>query len=370
MPIGNPSAGYTFSPRAKAGPVPSVDPPAGAQTQPAATSLPVPIKAAPSADIIPRAAKLLATPKHPSPSGGILHLIEEAVEADPAFLALVADTVDDLEKVRIAAENRLRHLIRDVADSDGEVRGLGLDARNPHVRRIAAIVQEISATEHKAVLALQNAMRKHPLGPWVKAQVGIGEKQSARLLAAIGDPYIRPELVCVDGTVEPARPRMVSELWALCGLHVLPARQVSDDTHTPTAGGNQTGHPDQSTNDTHWPSVGVAPKRQKGQRANWSTTAKTRAYLIAESCIKQHKSPYRAVYDEGRAKYSGAVHQVPCVRCGPSGKPAEIGSPLSAGHQHARAMRLVAKAILRDLWTESKRLHESATPASTADGGR
>jgi hypothetical protein len=125
-------------------------------------------------------------------------------------------------------------------------------------------------------------------------------------------------------------------------------------------GGGKQGDPGQCGNDTRGGSAGVAPTRARGQRANWSTTAKTRAYLVAESCIKQARSPYRAVYDDGRKKYEDALHPAPCKRCGPSGKPAETGSPLSAGHQHARAMRLVMKEILKDLWRESKRIHETA----------
>lgn len=332
------SAGSNTSPQAIPDPMPTGASPAGTKAQPTATGASTPIPATPSA---------------------ALQLIDDAVEADPAFLTLLADVVDDLERVRIANENRLRHLTRDKADSDGEVRGLGLDARNPHVRRITSVVAQITAAEHDAVLALQNLMRKHPLGPWVKATVGVGEKQAARLLAAIGDPYVRPELVRADGTVEPSRPRTVSELWAYCGLHVLPASHTSAVTQTGPAGGNQTGHPGQSSTVAHIAAAGVAPKRQKGQRANWSTLAKTRAYLVAESCIKKAKSPLRPVYDETRTKYADAVHQAPCVRCGPAGKPASVGSPLSDGHKHARAMRAVSKELLKQLWRESKRLHET-----------
>jgi hypothetical protein len=112
--------------------------------------------------------------------------------------------------------------------------------------------------------------------------------------------------------------------------------------------------------------VGVAPRRARGQKANWSTRAKTRVFLIAESCIKQARSPYRPVYEAGREQYVDSIHAVDCVRCGPSGKPAKAGTPLSAGHQHARAMRLVMKAILRDLWREAKRIHESTAEEATS----
>lgn len=298
--------------------------------------------------------------------------------ADP-LLALAADVLDDLEKVRIANENRLRQLTRSAEDSDGETRGFGLDESHPDVARLAALVKMLAEAEHQAELNLGRLMRKHPLGPWVRATAGIGEKQGARLLAAIGDPYVRPEIVREDGAVEPSRPRLVSELLAYSGYHVIhapvsghpsagnhalgaadgsgiPADHPAAGAHSAGVGGDQAGRPGYfliQGND-----AGVAPKRQRGQHANWSATAKMRAYLVAVSCMKCMESPYRAVYEDTRAKYADAIHQVPCVRCGPKGKPAEPGTSLSDGHKHARALRAVAKVVLRDLWREARRIHE------------
>lgn len=251
--------------------------------------------------------------------------------SDP-MLALLADVLDDLEKTRMANKNRLRQLTRDEVDSDGIERGFGLTMDNPQAAAIASLVAGIAAMEHQAVLTLQRGLRQHPLGPWVKATQGIGEKQGARLLAAIGDPYWN--------TLHD-RPRTVSELWAFCGYHVLR--------------GSDTG---QDSDGAQSRTAGVAPSRTKGQRSNWSSNAKMRAFLIAESCMKNRNSPYRATYDATRVKYADAVHGVECRRCGPKGKPALVGSPLSDGHKNARALRAVAKDVLRDLWRESKRLHD------------
>lgn len=264
------------------------------------------------------------------------------------LLALLADILDDLERTRIANENRLRQLTRDKEDSDGEMRGFGLTVDLPQVAAVADLVDALGKLEHQATLNLQRALRRHPLGLWVKATVGVGEKQGARLIAAIGDPYWN--------TLHD-RPRLVSELWAYCGLHVLPAALPLCDTQGASGSGGKQGNPGQGRTDTQPMYAGVAPTRTRGQHANWSATAKMRAYLIAESCIKQARSPYRAVYEAGRAKYADAFHQTDCRRCGPSGRPAQAGTQLSAGHQHARAMRLVMKEILKDLWRESRRLH-------------
>ena len=62
---------------------------------------------------------------------------------------------------------------------------------------------------------------------------------------------------------------------------------------------------------------------------------------------------YRQVYDLRRLTTAERVHATDCPRCGPSGKPAPAGSPWSKGHQHADALRIVGKRILRDLWEAS-----------------
>lgn len=267
-----------------------------------------------------------------------------------AVLTVLSDALDDLERTRIANENRLRQLTRTEADADGEERGFGLPLDHPQVARLSDIVSSMKSLEHEATLNLQKAMRTHPLGPWVRRTIGVGEKQGARLISVIRDPYWND---LYD------RPRLVSELWAYCGLHVLPVAQATTGTQTALGDGVKPGDADHPTGEIPIAPVGVAPYRQRGVKANWSQDAKMRVYLVAASCIKQATSPYRPIYDEARLKYETSVHQVACKRCGPSGHPAVPGSPLSKGHQHARAMRLVMKTILRDLWLESKALHEA-----------
>lgn len=230
------------------------------------------------------------------------------------FLRFLAEIVDDLEGTRIANENRLRTLTCDATDKDGEIRGLAMPDDDPQVEQLRALVDGLAALEKQAVKNLEKAMRKHPLGKWVKAQPGIGDKQGARLIAAIGDPTW-------NGLHD--RPRTLSELRSYCGLR----------GGTPTT-------------------------RQRGQRSNWSTPARMRLYLVAEKCMMQKGSGsiYRQTYDDAKAKYAGAVHATECKRCGPAGKPAAAGSPLSKAHIHARGIRAVMVTILRELWTHANEL--------------
>jgi len=254
---------------------------------------------------------------------------------DSGALLIASDILDDLERTRIANQNRLRAF-----QNEQGMTG------TPQEAKIVEIVNGLAALETMAETVLKKEMKRHPLGKWVATANGIGEKQGARLLASLsgGDPYIRPEFELEDGTIEPERPRTVSELWAYCGLRV-----------------------DQ----------GVAQRRKKGQQSNWNDEAKKRAFLVAESTMKRLTkpcgrvteedefathvdgctcSPYRVLYDTQRAKHETSTHTFDCPRCGPKGKPALKGSPLSAGHRHMRSLRYVMKRILRDYYNESKRL--------------
>ncbi len=236
--------------------------------------------------------------------------------SDP-FLALAADVLDDAERTRIANENRLRQLTRSEADSDGEERGFGLDESHPDVARLAALVDMLKKIEHQAGLNLNRLLRQHPLGPWVKAQKGIGEKQAARLLAVIGDPYVNEQ----TGEI-----RTVSQLWSYCG-HGDPSRRK------------------------------FKGMTQADLFTLGNPVAKSRVWLISCAVLKA-QGPLSVVYYDRKAATEGRLHAATCVRCGPSGKPALEGSPWSDAHRHADALRITGKTILRDLWLEAKRIHE------------
>jgi hypothetical protein len=209
----------------------------------------------------------------------------DALVSDPSVpLRLAADSLLDVERLRIATENRIRAL--------SEIPGWEL---TPAALRWQAHLADLRALEHQVELELVRALRHHPLGQWVKRTVGIGEKQGARLLGALGDP--------AWNALEQRPRRGPAELWAFCGY--VPGQ-----------------------------------RRRKGERSNWNAAAKMRAYLVAESCVKQRHSPYRPVYDAARASW--AERQVPDA------------------HKHAHGLRLVAKAVLRDMWMEAMRLREVA----------
>jgi hypothetical protein len=79
-----------------------------------------------------------------------------------------------------------------------------------------------------------------------------------------------------------------------------------------------------------------------------------RAWNIAGSMLKAGN---RETYDKRKAATEGRVHATECVRCGPSGKPAQPGSPWSDAHRHADALRIVSKELLKQLWRAARDIH-------------
>lgn len=296
---------------------PSAVPPAGIQAAPSTKFV-----------VLPES-QMSAEPQTPPPAIRPSTPDTDMPVVDPLLFVHVTAHAD-LEQLRIASEHRLRILTTTEPDEDGVMRGFGLDPSHPDVARLAGITEAMRRLEHDAEIGMRKAFRRCAIHAWVKAQVGLGDKQVARLLGVIGDPYWH---------LAEDRPRTVSELWAYCGLHVLPAGHSRTDDQGMVAGGDQTSDSSRSASDTHMKSAGVAARRRKGQQANWSTEGKTRAYLIATSCIKQERSPYRAVY-VARRTHTSSTH--------PDWTP---------GHSHNDALRVTSKAVLKALWRAARDLH-------------
>ena len=217
--------------------------------------------------------------------------------------------------------------------------------------------------------------RKHPLAPWCKTVRGLGEHSAAILVAMLdGDPYVAhpkrwevgrgqsrsethrlfadptsaprqccaphgtfdgPDEVASQGVPEaqhfgarhlvfdPPFERSVSQLWQYCGIGK-PGRRSS----------------------------GMS---QEDAFALGKPLLKSRLRLIAEGMLKASNPHFRAIYDITRAHVAERVHEKPCAQCR-----AKAGDPWRKGHQHAHALRIVAKRFLQDLWCEAKRLHDAA----------
>ena len=197
-----------------------------------------------------------------------------------ARLTIAAAQVDGAEDLRIASANRLAALERN-------------GAPDRELMLLREQVDALLAVERMAVRDLERTMKQHPLGEWVQSVHGVGLKTAARLLGAIGDP--------AWNHAEDRLRRGPAELWAYCGYCVV---------------------------------NGQAPRHRKGQKGNWNSEARKRAWLIANCAIKHRESPYREVYDKARESWEDR--------------------DTSDGHKHNHALRRVAKEFLKDLYVEAK----------------
>ena len=194
----------------------------------------------------------------------------ETMQPDTIRIALLADNVNDIERLRIAIGNRLA-AVENVKAGD----------ITPGYEEAKLIHEALDKLEKDAIKVLEKAVKSHRIGPFVKETTGLGYKTIGRFIASVGEIGDR---------------RSPAQLWAYCGLDVR---------------------------------GGVAPKRTRGVNCDWNTKARTRAIIMVDPIIKG-KGPYRKVYEDARAKYADA--------------------DISKGHQHNRAKRIVAKAVLKDLW--------------------
>lgn len=238
-------------------------------------------------------------------------------------LRIAADTLDDMMHNRIQLDNR--------------VRSQSLTDRDP---RIATLIEGVGNNEKLAERGLILIFRESGFRDFAKRNKGLGEKILARILGHLGDPLVaspkhwvetpggKEKRVLVDD--EPYL-RSVSQLWQYCG-HGAPGKRAKGMTQEEAL---RLGNP----------------------------MIKKLVFMAAECCMKQkpkegEEAPrFRAVYEERKAETEGKLHTTVCVRCGPSGKPAQIDSPWSDGHRHADALRIVGKEILRGLWLEARLLH-------------
>jgi hypothetical protein len=267
-------------------------------------------------------------------------------------LRMWAEMFADIDQEYTRQSNRVG------VNGDGEiVRPLNVDA-GPYIVHL----QALKALRHQIGLDLVRCYRKTvppSVIAWQRAEKGVGEHLMARLLGHLGPVDVATPKAWADNQAfDPSKPssrtdnpkrvlidqepyrRSVSQLWAYCG--------VGDPTRKKRTGMSQEdafklGNPRLRT--ILWlivDHVCMEPGRD------------IKELMASEDFglgwVSDAKRRYRRIYEERRAETVKREHAGPCVRCGPSGKPAPDGSPWSKGHQHADALRIVGKEILRDLW--------------------
>lgn len=292
------------------------------------------------------------------------------------LLRVAAEMFFDAQQARIRLSNRAGKWAKAAGTPDRHV--------VPEWMEFEIEQAVVSEKRMRLVLARQYRVTAPPgVIAWQKASKGIGEDLTARLLGHLGHPRAatpsrwvgsgsKRELVWGD----PFK-RTVGGLWQYCGhgSQGRPSRGMSAEElfalGNPTLkmivylmasrailepGTKTQQEPKRCAKTIH----GAAPAGTIPDPATPGTepsdcppgrdSSATSPSHPTEPIPQPGVWPYRIVYEERRKVTSNRVHAESCVRCGPSGHPAQPGSPWSAGHQLGDALRFVGKEILRDLW--------------------
>lgn len=234
-----------------------------------------------------------------------------------------ANTKDDLEKVRISYKNRIDRAPVDVVRFMDNLEHV-LKAEHFAEKGLEWAVKRVADADPSIAAALD----------WAERTKGVGLPSVYRLLGRIGHPrwmvrQERQDLSTNILTVHPPEPRSIAQLRSYCG--------VGDPLRKPRKGMSQ------------------KELLQMGDRR-----ARSRLFVMSVQQVKG--GYYRPLYYSEKARTADQVHVTECKNtkrrredkngCGTSTDPGAgaIGSPWTDGHRHASAMRVVGKAILKDLW--------------------
>jgi len=245
-------------------------------------------------------------------------------------LRMWTEIFDDMQAQRISLFNKLG-LKADGTPTKDRPNSIDLDPKIYEALVEGATFME-SKQAAKIMLGYYREVAPEGVLKWQKDAKGIGEHTVAKLLGYIGHPRIAFPFVwetdakgkkLAEPTMQEPFERTVAQLWSYCGV----------------------GDPSR--------------KRFKGMTQEdalrlGNPRAKKTLWLMAQGIIKANDSIYRDVYNDSREKYADRKHMTDCVRCGPSGKPALVGSDMRDGHKHAIATRAIMKEVLRDLHAASE----------------
>lgn len=310
------------------------------------------------------------------------------------MLRVAAEMFFDAQETRKRVANRALR----------SVQATGTPTKHTLPEWLAFEIDAAQENEHRMRLVLRRqfkAVAPKGLLAWQKENVGIGVDILARVVGHLGHPRVATPFHW-EGTgskrelvAEEPFERTVSQLWQYCG-HGKPGRPTKGMTaeeffalgnptlkmlvHLMTeCAVKQPGRsiatlldPGQPSPDPHHGPAGVEPSDIESHR--WTGTQRIAALDVDSPHPAKDRSvpsdhppggepsakpdpvlwPYRKVYEERRLATVGRLHNAPCVRCGPAGKPKQPGEPWSDAHANADALRIVGKTILRDMWEASR----------------
>lgn len=210
----------------------------------------------------------------------------------------------DVQEVRISAEHRIRKA--------GE-HGL---SESTVTRLMDWVNERMDKQERELKAMVLKQIKDEPIWrDWLEGVKGVGPCIAGGLMARIGDCSLFDT---------------VSKLWAYCGQHVV---------------------------------NGEAPKRKRGEKANWNAFLRTLAWKAGKSFVMVGGG-YRDLYLQEKVRLR-KLHPEPVAHDPPrykrqtgdetaAGKPKEEVLKYSDGHVDAMARRHTAKVFLAHYWHQAR----------------
>jgi hypothetical protein len=214
-----------------------------------------------------------------------------------SYLRFLVETYYDIQSQRIMAENRLRSYSKAQEEQ----------LRNQLQTLSDWVDQRMSKCEHELKAMVLKECRTIPIAKkYLLKTKGVGPCIAGGVIAYMESPE---------------RFATISKLWAYAGFHTVD---------------------------------GQAPRRAKGEKANWNPHLRRICWLAGESFVKVTKSPYRKLYDEFKAEYQRKFpDQID------SGKKSRDGKKImryTPAHIHAMAKRRVVKIWLSHIWIQWRKM--------------
>lgn len=308
-------------------------------------------------------------------------------------LRVIAETYYDVQDIRIRTEHRIRNYaeadalatiltetgLEDLRDEGQKefkkvirhFRGVQEFKKKPHPKHkefMAALlaaekrledddrhvfVNRLMRDQEDLLKSLaQDEIEGHPIWEkWLKGVKGIGPCLCGGLLSWI--------------TIRKAR--HAGSLWKYCGQAVTVTEYVCPeckktfepkevpDIHERIASGKSHEAPRCPDCEAFLFLAGHADRRKKGEQTGYNPKAKTLAWKIGESLVRQTRpehSAYRKVYDVMREK----VDSMPCNKVHKNDKDKVI--PCFDAHRYAKAKRLTVKVFLSHFYLVSRTFSE------------
>ena len=194
-----------------------------------------------------------------------------------ALVRRLADSYDDIQRLRIAIGNRLVKLGRDEQVGDA------------HMGELTSLADDLAKHEASMAAAMRSEVHAHIMGDWLVAHRGIAEQSAATIIATLERrPHwsgCRAPKVKDRCDAAPAD----FDAWNGAGPPFCPHSTWIDPKHP----------------SSFWKFCGLYPgaRKERGKVSEFNGYARVRMYRIATNMIRSGNEEYGAIYRQAKQRY-------------------------------------------------------------------